>query len=324
MSHVFQREIHHEFPRAVRGEGIRVVDSEGRRYLDASGGAAVSCLGHGHPDVIAAISARSQRSARLCAYGFFTSDALEELADMLVADAPAGLDKVYLRLGRLGGASRRRSSSPASISSRRRAAAPPFHRPPAELSRQHAGRARGRRQAVRGASRTRRCCSRRRTSRPATPIATSGATRPTSTMAVRVADELEAAILRLGPGDGRRLHRRAGGRRDARRGAAGRRLFQAHPRDLRPPRRAADPRRGDVRHGALRRRCFACEQEGVCPTSWCVAKGLGAGYQPIGARDGAAAGSTMRSARGSGMLPARPHLLRPHRPPARRRSRCSG
>ena len=42
-------------PIAVSGSGVEIVDAEGRRYLDASGGAAVSCLGHGHPDVLAAM-----------------------------------------------------------------------------------------------------------------------------------------------------------------------------------------------------------------------------------------------------------------------------
>ena len=54
----------------------------------------------------------------------------------------------------------------------------------------------------------------------------------------RAAGELEAEIQRLGPESGRRLHRRAGGRRDGRRRAAGARLLRAHPRDLRSPRRA--------------------------------------------------------------------------------------
>ena len=42
-------------PVAVSGSRIEIVDADGRRYLDASGGAAVSCLGHGHPDVLAAM-----------------------------------------------------------------------------------------------------------------------------------------------------------------------------------------------------------------------------------------------------------------------------
>ena len=55
MSHVFYRQPGRDYPIAVRGEGIEIIDRDGKRYLDASGGAAVSCLGHSHPRVIAAI-----------------------------------------------------------------------------------------------------------------------------------------------------------------------------------------------------------------------------------------------------------------------------
>jgi hypothetical protein len=99
----------------------------------------------------------------------------------------------------------------------------------------------------------------------------------------RVANELEAEIERLGPRNGARLHRRAGRRRDGRRGAAGRGLFQAHPRDLRQIRHPADPRRGDVRHGPHRHICSPASRTASRPTSCAIAKGLGAGYQPIGA-----------------------------------------
>ena len=40
---------------AVGGEGCYLIDTSGKRYFDGSGGAAVSCLGHGDPEVIAAI-----------------------------------------------------------------------------------------------------------------------------------------------------------------------------------------------------------------------------------------------------------------------------
>ena len=64
--------------------------------------------------------------------------------------------------------------------------------------------------------------------------------------------ELEQEILRLGAGEGGRLHLRASGRRGRRRGAGALGLCQAGARDLRPPRRADDRRRGDVRRRALR------------------------------------------------------------------------
>ena len=85
-------------PTAVGGKGIEIVDSDGRRYIDASGGAAVSCLGHGHPDVVAALHA--QLDALAYAHtGFFTSEAAERLADLLIEDAPAGLTRAYLVSG---------------------------------------------------------------------------------------------------------------------------------------------------------------------------------------------------------------------------------
>ncbi|HSR72966.1 MAG TPA: aspartate aminotransferase family protein [Kiloniellales bacterium] len=91
---VFHRHSRQAFPLAVRGEGLYVIDSEGRRYLDASGGAAVSCLGHSHPAVIAAIKAQLDRLP-YAHTAFFTNEPSEVLADHLIERAPAGLEKVY-------------------------------------------------------------------------------------------------------------------------------------------------------------------------------------------------------------------------------------
>jgi adenosylmethionine-8-amino-7-oxononanoate aminotransferase len=85
-------------PVAVHGRGVELFDADGKSYIDASGGAAVSCLGHGHPDVLAALHAQLDKLA-YAHTGFFTSDAAEALADRLVADAPEGLDHVYLVSG---------------------------------------------------------------------------------------------------------------------------------------------------------------------------------------------------------------------------------
>ncbi len=85
-------------PRAVAGQGVWLTDAQGRRYLDACGGAAVSCLGHGHPEVLAAMHAQLDRLA-YAHTGFFTSEAAEQLAELLVAQAPAGLDQVYFVSG---------------------------------------------------------------------------------------------------------------------------------------------------------------------------------------------------------------------------------
>src|SRR5918995_5595494 len=94
MSHVFYRQPRQDYPIAVRGEGIEIVDRDGNRYLDASGGAAVSCLGHDHPRVIQAIQAQVARLAYAHS-SFFTSEPAEALADHLIERAPAGIDRVY-------------------------------------------------------------------------------------------------------------------------------------------------------------------------------------------------------------------------------------
>jgi adenosylmethionine-8-amino-7-oxononanoate aminotransferase len=69
-------------------------DADGRRYLDASGGAAVSCLGHGHPEVVAAVAEQAGRLA-YAHTGFFTSDAAEELAATIAELCPGALDRVW-------------------------------------------------------------------------------------------------------------------------------------------------------------------------------------------------------------------------------------
>jgi adenosylmethionine-8-amino-7-oxononanoate aminotransferase len=98
MTHILHRSIHAEYPVAVRGQGVHLFDSSGKAYIDASGGAAVSCLGHGHPDVVRAM----QEQAGALAYAhtsFFTSEPAEQLADMLIADAPKGLSHVLFVSG---------------------------------------------------------------------------------------------------------------------------------------------------------------------------------------------------------------------------------
>jgi len=98
VSHVFYRHLRQTYPVAARGDGAYVVDQAGKRYLDASGGAAVSCLGHSHPKVIQAIKDQVGQLA-YAHTGFFTSEPAEALADKLIAKAPAGMDKVYFVSG---------------------------------------------------------------------------------------------------------------------------------------------------------------------------------------------------------------------------------
>jgi len=98
MTKIIHRNLRGTLPYAVGAKGVRIVDREGREYIDACGGAAVSCLGHGHPDVLAAMHAQIDRVA-YAHTSFFTTEVAEELADTLIADAPAGMSHVYLVSG---------------------------------------------------------------------------------------------------------------------------------------------------------------------------------------------------------------------------------
>jgi adenosylmethionine-8-amino-7-oxononanoate aminotransferase len=97
-THVFHRHLHQTPPAAVSGDGVFLRDAGGREYIDGSGGAAVSCLGHGHPDVIAAMHAQIDRLA-YAHTSFFTSEPAEALADQLIATAPDGMSRVYFVSG---------------------------------------------------------------------------------------------------------------------------------------------------------------------------------------------------------------------------------
>jgi adenosylmethionine-8-amino-7-oxononanoate aminotransferase len=98
VTRVFHRNPREAYPVAVRGEGAYLIDRDGKRYLDASGGAAVSCLGHSDAAVVRAIQ---EQLARLpfAHTSFFTNEPLEALADALVSRAPAPLEMAYFVSG---------------------------------------------------------------------------------------------------------------------------------------------------------------------------------------------------------------------------------
>jgi adenosylmethionine-8-amino-7-oxononanoate aminotransferase len=98
MGHIFGRSTKGTLPSAVAGDGCYLIDASGKRYLDGSGGAAVSCLGHSNVKVRAALHEQLDQLA-FAHTGFFTSDPAEQLADRLVASAPEGIDRVYLVSG---------------------------------------------------------------------------------------------------------------------------------------------------------------------------------------------------------------------------------
>lgn len=98
MTHVFARNSRAHPPFVSHGEGVYLYDKAGKAYLDGSGGAAVSCLGHGDSHVTGAIRAQLDTLA-FAHTGFFTSDPAEALADRLVSVAPEGLGRVYFVSG---------------------------------------------------------------------------------------------------------------------------------------------------------------------------------------------------------------------------------
>jgi adenosylmethionine-8-amino-7-oxononanoate aminotransferase len=280
MTHVFHRHTHTLPPTAVRGDGVEIIDSTGKRYLDASGGAAVSCLGHSHPRVIQAIKDQVDQLA-FAHTAFFTSRPAEQLADHLVAHAPDGLEAVYF----VSGGSEAVEAS-------------------LKLARQYF--------VEKGEKQRRHFIARWQSYHGNTLGALSvGGNRwrrePFAPMLIeahhispcfayrfrrddeseeeygrRVADELEEKIEELGP------ETVAAFIAEPVVGAtAG--AVTAVPGYFRRIREICD------RHGVLlildevmcgmgrTGTLFACEQEGIVPDLVCIAKGLGAGYQPIGA-----------------------------------------
>ncbi len=94
MSRILHRSLRSAPLLAAGGSGIMLHTADGRAVIDAAGGAAVSCLGHGHPAVGAAIAAQ----AATLAYAHtatFTSAPAEALADHLLSDAPGGLTHAW-------------------------------------------------------------------------------------------------------------------------------------------------------------------------------------------------------------------------------------
>ncbi len=280
MSHVFYRHLAETYPVAVRGDGCEIVDRDGRRYLDASGGAAVSCLGHGHPRVIAAIKAQLD-AIPFAHTGFFTSEPAEALAERLIAAAPAGMDRVYF----VSGGS---EAVEAALKLARQ-----YHVERGEPQRRHFI---ARRQSYHGNTLGALAVGgnawRRRIFEPlligvehVTPCYPYREQRPGESdeaFVDRLVGEIAARIEALGPD--RVIAFVAEPVVGATLGAV-----PALPGYFRRIRELLD------RHGILMildevmcgmgrtGTLFACEQEGVIPDIVTVAKGLGAGYQPIGA-----------------------------------------
>ena len=280
MSHVFPRHTRAEIPTVASGQGAYLYDTSGKAYLDGSGGAAASCLGHGDPAVTQAIKDQLDRVA-FAHTGFFTSEPAEKLADRLIEVAPQGLDRVYF----VSGGS---EAMEAALKLARQ-----YFLEIGEPERRHVI---ARRQSYHGntlgALATGGNMWRREPFAPllmethhiAPCYAYRGQAEGESAEAygLRVAQELEDRIAELGEGTVM--------------------AFVAEPvvgatAGAVPPVRGYFKRVREIcdRHGVLlildevmcgmgrTGTLFACEQEGISPDICAIAKGLGAGYQPIGA-----------------------------------------
>ncbi|MDR6856579.1 aspartate aminotransferase family protein [Variovorax guangxiensis] len=280
MTHVFHRHLRHTPRLAVAASGMTLRDAEGREYLDASGGAAVSSLGHGHPDVIAAMHAQIDKLP-YAHTSFFTSEPAEQLADELIRTAPAGMSHVYLVSG-----------GSEAVESALKMARQYF----VEIGQPQRTHFIARRQSYHGNTLGALAVGGNAWRRapfapilvPAThvspcyPYREQRAGETPEQYGRRLADELEAAILGQGPDSVIAfVAETVGG------ATAG--VLTPVPGYFKAVREVCD-RYGVLlildevmcgmgRTGTL----YACEQEGVVPDLVTIAKGLGGGYQPIGA-----------------------------------------
>lgn len=98
MDNVFYRNLKKEYLEVDYGNGIYLYDTNGKRYIDACSGAAVSNLGHAHPRVLAAMTEQAGKVA-FSHLSRWTSGAIKELANLVADLAPGSLNKLYLVSG---------------------------------------------------------------------------------------------------------------------------------------------------------------------------------------------------------------------------------
>lgn len=97
-SNVMQRTNNPNLATIASGDGVYLIDKQGNRYLDACGGAAVSCLGHSNQRVKQAIIDQVNQIP-YAHTSFFTNDAQEQLANHLLENAYGEFSQVYFVAG---------------------------------------------------------------------------------------------------------------------------------------------------------------------------------------------------------------------------------
>lgn len=267
-------------PTAVAGDGCWLIDAEGKRYLDGSGGAAVSCLGHSDAHLKAAMIAQIER---LCFAhtGFFTSEPAEALAAKLIENAPKGIARVYP----LSGGSE-------AVEAALKLARQYF----LEVGEPSRARIIARRQSYHGNTLGALAAGGNAWRRekyaplliecyhiaPCYPYRDQRNGETAETYGLRAANELEAEIERLGPETVMAFIAEpvVGATAGALAPAPG---YFHHIREICDRYGVLlildEVMCGMGRTGTL----FACEQDGIAPDIVTIAKGLGAGYSPIGA-----------------------------------------
>lgn len=280
MDHVFHRFPANRLPVVSHGDGMYVYDKDGNAYLDACGGAAVSCLGHSDPDVKRAIVDQLDRIP-FAHTAFYTSEAAEALADRLVARAPGELDRVYF----VSGGSEATETALKMARQYFVERGEPERRHIITRRQSYHGNTLGALAAGGNAWRRAQFEPMLFETHHISPCSTYRDCGPGETpeqYGLRVADELEGKILELGPETvvGFIAETVVGATAGA---------VPPTPGYFKRIREICD-RYGvllildEVMCGAGRTGTFyACEQDGIAPDLLTMAKGLGAGYQPIGA-----------------------------------------
>ncbi len=276
--HVFHR-TPAPMPEVASGDGCYLIDSTGKRYFDA-GGAAVSCLGHRDTHVAGAIKAQVDAVA-FAHSGFFTSAPAEALADKLIKHAPEGIERVYLVSG-----------GSEAVEAAIKLARQYF----VEKGEPERGHVIARKQSYHGNTLGALSAGGNEWRRgqfaplllnmthisPCYEYRLRGEAESAEAYGQRAADELEAEILRVGPEQVMAFIAEpvVGATLGAVPAAAG---YFSRVREICDRYGVLlildEVMCGMGRTGTL----FACEQEGVQPDILTIAKGLGAGYQSIGA-----------------------------------------
>ena len=231
----------HEVPIIVRGEGCYVYDEHGKRYLD--GLSALFCVnaGHGRAELGEAAAAQAKELGFYTNWSYAHPRAIE-LAERIASLAPGDLNRVFFTSG----------GSEAVESAWKLARA--YHKLRGDSQRTKIiARETAYHGTTFGALSITGITQLRTPFEPLVP----GAHHVPNTNDYRwsedrdplwAADQIEHKIEFEGAGDGRRGDPRAGAELGRLLRAAGR-LLPARSRDLRPPRRAAHLRRGDLRLG---------------------------------------------------------------------------